>query len=113
MISHDLIDFLLLAVPLRISEIGRDIGPEDIGGLVDHAKSVVDSIANGGDTILFRTPETGTSVRALIRALAILAVAAPGGVTFGGAHFCALPPCPMCPSPGFRQEVTAMKGALR
>lgn len=78
-----------MAVPLEI---------ETLRGQPDWAletlrTAVADKLQQGGDTLQFGGAGAGTAFAAHVRALALLALQAEGGIDFAGLHWCAIRCC--------------------
>lgn len=81
---------LLLVVPLHIEEMRHLDGEQ----LAEIARESGAGVAHKGDVLQFGGKGCGEAFTALARGLAAAALAAWGGVTFDGMHWCRTPGCP-------------------
>jgi hypothetical protein len=84
--STALMGILMLAVPLHIDEL-RGCSETERMAL---ARECAQTVTEKGDVILYRSSRKGETARAFNALTKGLAIAAyqPGGVTFGGQHWC-------------------------
>jgi len=53
-------------------------------------------VAHADEAMFGKGEAAREAADAIVRALAVLALTADGGVTFAGRHWCSTPPCQMC-----------------
>lgn len=78
-------DWLQMAVPLHMAEL-RTRTPAQLAAV---ARAQVGVIGSRGDVVQYGGRGAGTAAAALATGLAVLALTAEGGVTFGRLHWCA------------------------